>query len=108
MSVRTNPPATGTKQVKQSLGLSCRASFEALASVYASAGACHTGRHDDSYIMNCISHCLDIDRVIEVVIHRAQLAGVFASLFVLAHNIPANTVRDESTFFARMVQSSHK
>jgi hypothetical protein len=29
-------------------------------------------------------------------------------LFVLVPNAPADTVRDESTFFARMVQISHK
>ena len=97
------------------------ACFEALASLYASAGDC-TGRHDTyPYIMNCISHCLDIDRVIEVEIHSAQHSWhstpgqllkkaaqatpeSLLRLFVLVHNAPDYSVRDESTFFARTVQ----
>ena len=75
--------------------------------------------------MNCIAHCLDIDRVIEVEIHTAQRSWQstpgqllkkaaqatpegLLRLFVLVHNAPTDTVRDESTFFARMVQISHK
>ena len=75
--------------------------------------------------MNCIAHCLDIDRVIEVEIHSGQRSWQstpgqllkkaaqatpegLLRLFVLVPNASADTVLDESTLFARTVQISHK
>ena len=70
------------------------------------------------HIMNYTAHCLDTDRVIEVEMHSAQRSWQstpgqllkkaaqatpegLLRLFVLVHNAPVDTVRDESTFFCQ-------